>query len=95
LGQYRQRILDLLEESEKLPRKQRYTAHKIYEIVEQEGYTGCEGNIHNFICRTKKKLEAGKAYLPLEFDVGKDAQVDWGEAVVIMAGIEVKVQFFL
>lgn len=95
LGKYQQRILDLLQESDKLPRKQRYTAHKIYERVRDEGYTGCEGNIHNFICRTKKKLEAGKAYLPLEFDAGKDAQVDWGEAVVIMAGIEVKVQFFV
>jgi transposase len=95
LGQYRQRILDLLKESEKLTRKQRYTAHKIYEILEGEGYRGCEGNIHNFICRTKKKLEAGKAYLPLEFDAGKDAQVDWGEAVVILAGEEAKVQFFV
>jgi transposase len=95
LGQYRQRILDLLAESEKLPRKQRYTAHTIYIILGKEGYRGCEGNIHNFVCRTKKKLEAGKAYLPLEFDAGKDAQVDWGEAVVIMAGMEVKVQFFV
>jgi transposase len=95
LEQYRQRILDLLKESEKLPRKQRYTAHKIYEMLEGEGYSGCEGNIHNFVCRTKKKLEAGKAYLPLEFDAGKDAQVDWGEAVIILAGAEVKVQFLV
>jgi transposase len=95
MGQYRQRILDLLEESEKLPRKQRYTAHRIFEILREEGYIGCEGNIHNFICRTKKKLKAGQAYLPLEFDAGKDAQVDWGEAWVIMAGVEVKVQFLV
>jgi len=95
LGEYQDRILKLLEESEKLPRKQRYTAHRIYELVEAEGYTGSEGNIHNFICRTRKKLEAGKAYLPLEYDSGKDAQVDWGEAVVILAGEEVKVQFFV
>jgi transposase len=95
LGAYRQRILDLLAESEKLPRKQRYTAHKVYEMLEAEGYSGCEGNVHNFICRTRKQLEAGKAYLPLEFDPGKDAQVDWGEAVVILAGVEVKVQFFV
>jgi len=95
LGEYQTRILDLLQESEKLPRKQRYTAHKIYEMVRAEGYTGCEGNIHNFICRIKKKLKAGKAYLPLEFDAGKDAQVDWGEAIVIMTGVEVKVQFFV
>lgn len=30
LGQYQQCILDLLNESAKLPRKLRYTAHKIY-----------------------------------------------------------------
>jgi transposase len=95
LGAHQQRILDLLKESETLPRKQRYTAHKIYELVQQEGYAGSEGNIHNFICRTRKKLEAGKAYLPLEFEAGQDAQVDWGEAVVILAGVEVKVQFFV
>jgi transposase len=95
LGQYQQRILDLLEESRKQPRKQRYTAHKIYEIVYGEGYRGCEGNIHNFVCRTRKKQEAGKAFLPLEFEAGKDAQVDWGEAVVILAGVETKVQFFV
>jgi transposase len=95
LGEFRQRVLDLLEESKKQPRKQRYTAHKIYEIVYGEGYRGCEGNIHNFVCRTRKKLEAGKAFLPLEFEAGKDAQVDWGEAVVILAGVETKVQFFV
>lgn len=95
LGEYQQRILDLLEESEKLPRKQRYTAHRVYEIIAGEGYTGCEGNVHNFICRTRKKQEAGKAYLPLEYDPGKDAQVDWGEAAVILGGEEVKVQFFV
>ena len=95
LGQYRQRVLDLLEESGKQPRKQRYTAHKIYTMVYGEGYRGCEGNIHNFVCRTRKKGEAGKAFLPLEFEAGKDAQVDWGEAVVILAGVETKVQFFV
>lgn len=95
LGSYRQRILDLLAESEQLPRKQRYTAHKVYEIVSAEGYAGCEGNIHNFISRTKKRMTAACAYLPLEFDAGKDAQVDWGEARVILAGAEVTVQFFV
>ena len=95
LGQYRQRILDLLEESERQPCKQRYTAHKIYELVHAEGYRGCEGNIHNFVCRMRKKREVGKAFLPLEFEAGKDAQVDWGEAVVILAGAETKVQFFV
>ncbi|NVN93585.1 MAG: IS21 family transposase [Desulfuromonadales bacterium] len=95
LGSYQERILELLEVSKKLPRKQRYTGHKVYTILETEGYIGCEGSVHNFICRTKKKTEGGKAYLPLEFDAGQDAQVDWGEAVVILGGVEVTVQFFV
>ncbi len=94
LGPYRERILELLKESDNLPKKQRYTGHKIYQILEKEGYVGCEGSVHNFICRTKKKLKAGRSYLPLEFEAGQDAQVDWGEAVVILGGREVKVQFF-
>jgi transposase len=95
IGQYRERIQELLKESEKQPRKQRYTGHKIYEILVKEGYTGSEGYVHNHISQSKKKLKAGKSFLPLEFDAGQDAQVDWGEAVVILAGVQVKVQFFV
>lgn len=94
LGQYRERIQELLIESEKQPRKQRYTSHKIYEILAKEGYSGSEGYVHNHISEWKKKTKAGKSFLPLEFDAGQDAQVDWGEAYVIMAGIQIKVQFF-
>ena len=34
LGPYKARIDELLAESEKMPRKQRYTGHKIYETIE-------------------------------------------------------------
>jgi len=33
-------------------------------------------------------------YMPLEFDPGIDAQVDWGEAVAIIAGERMTVQLF-
>jgi hypothetical protein len=36
-----------------------------------------------------------KIYLPLEFDPGTDAQVDWGQADVIMQGEQITVQLFL
>jgi transposase len=94
LGPYQERIKELLAESEKQPRKQRYTAKKIYEIIHAEGYKGCEGGVHNFISRYRKQSKAKKAYLPLEFEPGEDAQVDWGEAVVELAGKRQKVQFF-
>ena len=38
LGPYKQRIAELMEESDQLPRKQRYTAHKVYDILKGEGY---------------------------------------------------------
>jgi transposase len=76
LGPYEERIGELLEESEKLPRKQRYTAKKIYQIIQKEGYQGCESGVHNYVCRLRKKRKRKEAFLPLEFDAGQDAQVD-------------------
>jgi len=94
LGAYKERINALLDESEKQPRKQRYTARTIYKIIREEGYQGCEGSVHNYVCQLCKERKRKEAYLPLEFDAGQDAQVDWGEAIVRMAGETVKVQFF-
>jgi len=94
LGAYKERIKALLDESEKQPRKQRYTARTIYKIIREEGYQGCEGSVHNYVCQQCKERKRQEAYLPLEFDAGQDAQVDWGEATVRMAGETVKVQFF-
>ena len=95
IGPYKQRIAELMEESEQLPRKQRYTAHKVYDILRGEGYQGSEGSVHNYLSQQRKKGKKRQSYLPLEFDPGQDAQVDWGEAVVKMGGEEVKVQMFV
>jgi transposase len=95
LGPYQQRIIELLDESDRLPRKQRYTAHKVYEILVSEGYQGSEGSVHNYVSRQRKKRKRRQAYLPLEFDPGQDAQVDWGEAEVELAGERIKVQLFV
>lgn len=50
--------------------------------------------MYNYVSRQRKDRRRKDAYLPLEFDAGQDAQVDWGEAWVRMAGKEIKVQFF-
>jgi transposase len=94
LGPYKKRIQELLDESDKLPRKQRYTARTIYRLIRAEDYQGCEGSVHNYVSRQRKDRRRKEAYLPLEFDAGQDGQVDWGEALVCMAGKEIKVQFF-
>jgi transposase len=95
IGPYKQRIIELLAESKKQKRKQRYTAHRIFEILRNEGYTGSEGAVHNYVSRERRKDEYKEKYIPLEFDPGQDAQVDWGEAEVILAGERVTVQLFI
>lgn len=95
LGSYHTRIEELLKESEKMPRKQRYTAHKIYQLVQAEGYRGCESNVHTYVSQKRRAGKHRPAYLPLEFDSGQDAQVDWGEAQVEINGVRQTVQMFV
>jgi transposase len=95
IGPYKPRIIELLAESKKQKRKQRYTAHRIFEILRGEGYTGSEGAVHNYVSRERRKDAYKEKYIPLEFDPGRDGQVDWGEAEVILAGERVTVQLFI
>ena len=95
LGPYQLRVEELMAESEQLPRKQRYTSHKIFELLQAEGYTGSESRIRQYIGAWRHTHQSPKLYLPLEYDPGQDAQVDWGEAIAIIGGIRQTVQYFV
>jgi hypothetical protein len=49
----------------------------------------------NYVSQERRKSKWRESYLPLEFDPGQDAQVDWGEAEVELKGKRVKVQIFV
>jgi transposase len=96
LGPYEAQIEVYLSESEQLPRKQRYTAHKIYErLCGEHGYGGCESTVRHYVGQSRRSRKRPEVYLPLEFDPGVDGQVDWGEAWVEMGGERVEVQLFV
>ena len=95
LGKYRGRIKELLEENESLPRKQRRTGHVIYKQVWAEGYRGSESGVVHYLWQLRKEQKKVKVYLPLEFEPGEDAQVDWGEAEAVIGGARQKVQMFV
>ncbi len=95
MGPYKERIKELYAESERQPRKQRYTGKTIYKIVNKEGYQGSLSTVGHYLAELRKEKRRPQVYLPLEFDPGTDAQVDWGEAVVIMKGEPKKVQLFV
>lgn len=94
LGPYKARIDALLAESERMPRKQRYTGRKVFQLLQQEGYAGAESSVRAYIGKRRREQRRPQVYLPLEFDPGVDAQADWGEAQVGMAGRQVTVQLF-
>lgn len=94
LGPYQPQIDRLLAESEQLPRKQRYTARKIFLELRKGGYPGSEGSVRRYVAQQRQASRKVEVYLPLEFDPGQDAQVDWGEAKAIIAGERVTVQIF-
>ncbi|MGZ6347282.1 MAG: IS21 family transposase [Anaerolineales bacterium] len=95
LGPYKERIDQLLAENSKLPSKQRYTTHKICEQLQLAGYGGSESGVRTYIAQKRAEKKRPKVFIPLEFDPGMDAQVDWGEAWVDLAGKRTKVHLFV
>jgi len=95
LGAFHARIHELLAEQARQPRKQRYTSHRIFEILQAEGYTGSESRIRGYIGQHKRATKRPAVFVPLEFDPGQDAQVDWGEAIAILGGVRQKLQLFV
>jgi transposase len=94
LGSYKERIDELLAENETLPRKQRYTGRRIYEVLCEEGYEGSESSVRGYVSQRRREKKKVKVYMPLEFDLGIDAQVDWGEGEAILDGEQVTAQVF-
>jgi transposase len=92
---FQQRIEELFAQNDVLPPKQRYTHHKIFEIIQAEGYQGCESRIGQLYTAWKQQHTPPEVFLPLEFEPGQDAQCDWGEAIVLIGGVRQVVQVFV
>lgn len=64
-------------------------------MLAAEGYIGSESRLRAYIGELKQCRKRPKTFLPLEFQPGQDAQVDWGEAQVVIAGERLTVQLFV
>jgi transposase len=80
------------------PRKQRHTAHRIWTRLRQEmpEHGVSASTVRAYVRERKWALGlAGKeTCIPQDYDWGHEAQVDWYEAFVVLAGEQVKVQIF-
>ena len=75
-----------------MPRKQRHTAHRIFERLRDEhGFTGGYTIVKDYV--RSRRQSTREAFVPLQHPPGH-AQVDFGEAVVEVGGRREKVAFF-
>ena len=75
-----------------VPRKQRHTAHRIFERLRDEhGFTGGYTIVKDYV--RARRQSAREAFVPLHHPPGH-AQVDFGEATVEVGGRREKVAFF-
>lgn len=96
MGPYKARLKELLQENRRLPRKQCYTAHTLFELLQAEGSVGSETSIQAYGVRWRKAQKARHpCFCPWRREPGQDAQVDWGEAQVILAGVQQIVEVFV
>jgi transposase len=76
-----------------VPRKQRHTAKRIHERLKAEhGFTGGYTIIKDYVRERERRTR--EMFVPLSHPPGH-AQADFGEAVVVIGGVEQKAHFFV
>jgi transposase len=86
-----------LEEDKTRPAKQRHTAHRIYRrLAEEYAFGGAETTVRRFVRECRGKMGEGRinAVIPLDPEIAREAEVDWGEAAAIVAGKERVLKLF-
>lgn len=92
LDPYRALINQMLLEDKARPKKQRHTAQRIFERLQEEhGYAGGVTIVRDYV-RTQKQSQR-EMFVPLFHPPG-DAQVDFGEADVMLGGVLQRVHYF-
>ena len=92
MAPYVDRIKAIIKADKDVPRKQRHTAKRIWEILQAEGFTGGYTIVKDAVREIKKTSK--EVFMPLSQRPG-EAQVDFGYAVVKFNGVLKKVTFFV
>jgi transposase len=85
-------VIDAILEDDKLrPAKQRHTAKRIFErLKEEHGFTGGYTIVKDYV--RSAELHSREMFIPLTHAPG-EAQADFGEALVVVAGVEQKAHY--
>lgn len=97
LGPYLKIIDRWLEEDKDRPRKQRHTARRIYHrLCEEHGYTGSERAVRSYVHDARKRLglDTKDVFIPLDPELGREAEVDWGRFQAVLGGEATELRMF-
>ena len=85
-----------LEKDKTQPPRQRHTAKRIYERLKEEyGFGGAESTVRYYVAQCRRELGDGNdVFIPLSYAPGQMAQVDFGEAEVLISGEQLTAQIF-
>jgi transposase len=92
IGRYLEWIEQIIDDDKLLPKKQRHTAKRIYERIQEMGYQGKYTQVKEAVREIKRVKR--EVYMPLIHRPG-EAQVDFGHALAKVSGILKKVMFFV
>lgn len=96
LGPYRALIEQWLSEDLQAPRKQRHTARRIWQrLREEHGAEVSERQVDRYVAQARRRIGEVEAFVPLCSEAGAEAEVDWGQAQVIVREQPVEVHVFL
>jgi len=98
LGPYRPLIDEWLIADREAPRKQRHTAKRIWQrLVDEQGAEVAETTVRDYVRRRRRELgePVDEVFVPQVHEPGIEAEVDWGEAEVEIAGVRRTVYLFL
>jgi len=91
-------IEGVLETDRKAPRKQRHTAHRIWQRIRAEipDRVAAESTIREYVRERKRELgwSVRATCVPQSYELGQEGQVDWYEAWAELCGEQVALQVF-
>ena len=92
LGPFLPIIDQILEDDRKAPKKQRHTAKRIFDrLCAEHSFDGSYTIVKDYV--RDKKISLREVFFPLKQEPGT-SQVDFGQAKVIIAGLEQQAHFF-
>jgi transposase len=82
-----------IEDNKKLRPKQRQKAKKMYQrLCDEYGFTGHYTTVQRYVKQAQNRRQ--EVYMPLAFEPGQEAQVDWHDGYIIENGVERQANFF-